>query len=95
LFIAAGGGHLNLNRSHLSVRHPADGCGLTIGIRPERLGVLVIGEACAGSFQGEAEYNIGAFHGLIVLVEDLNDQRGHDLVFQVIHLLIACERHHL
>ncbi len=73
-FVAAGSGHYNLKCSHLAVRCPAGGGRLAVGVRPVRLGIFLVSEARAGAFQGEAEHYTRAFHRLIVLVDDLDDQ---------------------
>src|SRR5579883_380178 len=95
LFVATHGGDLNFKAAGFGVCGPTRRRRLPIRIGPKRTYIFLIRKSGARAGQWEPEGYIGAFDRPIILVEDLDDQRSHDFVLQIIGLLIAGERDNL
>jgi hypothetical protein len=86
---------VDLKSSGLAVTHPVHCSRLAAAVGPYRDGTFSAGKCRAGPANRESEYDFGALHRPLVLVDHLDYEWGHHPPLEVIRLILAREHSYL
>ena len=91
LLVPSGCRDLYPKRPHPPGRIPAYRRCLAVSVRAGGLGVFLVRKGASGPCYRKTEYDGRAFHRPGILIQNLDDKRGHEMALQVIHFAISGE----